>query len=138
MISRHYLQRRFVAPFLSCPLLFLGACGGGADNPLAGLYTSLAIYSIDSPESASTDTAISVSVKARTSGEISDGDIEWHFDQTSGRDISNLAQTLSDGNHTARFTFRTPEETGSICFRVRVQNSNHFYTDSAPFCIAVR
>jgi len=138
MESACKFAQKLSVPVLCAVLPFLAACGGGADNPLASLYTWISIISVDRPATAGTNVAVSIKARANSGGEISDGDIEWHFDQTSGKDIGNLTQTLSDGNHTATFNFQTPADAGTICFKLKVESSNHFYADSTTFCISVQ
>lgn len=131
---RNYAAR---LALLAC-LPLIAACGGGSGNPLASTYTFLGIDKLDRPSTAGKDSDVTVESHAYSTGEISGGDLEWNIDQTSGSDVGTVSQTLNDDNHTAKFSFRTPNSTTTVCFTIKVQTHNHYYADRVSFCTDVR
>jgi len=133
----HTPTRRQVLRYLACASLsLLAGCGGGADNPLSSLYTWIGINSLTYPQDESTNSEITVEAHANSTGEISDGDIDWDLNHTSGHDISNLRKELSDSNHKVTYRFTAPSDSGTIYFDIKVKA--HGYSDTRSFSIYIR
>ena len=119
---------------LALPLL--AACGGGGDSVFSVLYSGLSINDLSYPSDEEKNEQITIEARASSWGEISDEDIDWELDQTSGDDVSNVTKELSDGNHKVVFRCTAPDKTGTLRFTIKVKTDD--YADSESFSIDIR
>lgn len=130
-LRRNLLQR---AAAITCFAL-LAACGGGDDNPLSVLYTSISITDLSYPADEYTNKDFTIEARASSIGEISGGDIDWSLEQTSGRDARVVSKTLSDDNRKVVFLVTAPDRTGLIGFKIKVEANG--FRDSRTFSIDI-
>lgn len=127
-------RRSALLCLLALPLL--AGCGGGAENPLERLYTSLAISELSYPADEEKNDEILIEARASSTGEISGGDIDWELDQSSGHAVSNIRKELADDNHKVVFRATAPDHTGKLNFTLKAKARG--YSDSRDFAIEIR
>ncbi|GAB2894893.1 hypothetical protein GCM10027046_25130 [Uliginosibacterium flavum] len=111
---RHTRLRNVV---LSTTFALLAACGGGGG--LNDLFSSLWIYSVESPSRVDTDADVSVIARAGSTGDISSDDMEWTWDQTGGDAIRN--QTVERGSNSSILRFKAPSSSGTLTLKVTLR-----------------